>query len=487
MADTQIVLKEVNDMTESTSPSIVKFAKPDLPNARTLSIARYFMTLFGDNYCYSTNAKAVYHWTGKAWEEDYADSYQAIKKDLEHLEREFVKRGGDLKQDDDESLARNPYYMARSRIQEYGMRSSLIKEIVSEIQINNSIPDLDHNLDIIAFQNAVYDTARDEITIDPNVLKDNHISKVLPVLYDPEAKCPKWEAFTRKVLLNNENSMRNLQKALSLSLSGRKPKEFLFYVMGKQANGKSTLFNTMQAIFDGYYKEVDYSTFSSGKDSTRLEWVNELKGKRIVMAKEPPQDMIFSDAAVKQFASSGDITGRQMYKGVCTFPNTFMPWIQANHKPKFKLSDEAIERRIFYFSFDYFFKEHERIDHYESILLKEKSGILNWLIEGWRLFQEENLYMNEGSSLLCSQAVIERVNRFLAECCEANPKGKTKMKELQQLYNDWAIQHGEAEIEDPKVFKNNLTKAGVKIEKKAGYGTMVFGYDLNVLKDNKIG
>jgi len=57
--------------------------------------------------------------------------------------------------------------------------------------------------------------------------------------------------------------------------------------------------------------------------------------------------------------------------------------IRSNHKPQFNVFDDGMLWRMALIPFGYKASTDERIERYDDTLLREKSGILNWVIEGW--------------------------------------------------------------------------------------------------------
>ncbi|GAB1365970.1 hypothetical protein MASR1M36_08410 [Candidatus Cloacimonadaceae bacterium] len=97
----------------------------------------------------------------------------------------------------------------------------------------------------------------------------------------------------------------------------------------------------------------------------------------------PPATVTYNDMAIKQLCSLSTITTKIIYRSVFSFTPSHMLKIRSNHKPQFNVFDDGMLWRMALIPFGYKASTDERIERYDDTLLREKSGILNWVIEGW--------------------------------------------------------------------------------------------------------
>jgi hypothetical protein len=139
-------------------------------------------------------------------------------------------------------------------IQEGDERSRLFKEIIGleSIQKQRAMIDMASTLPSIIAEPSQFDG-------DPLLLNVNNgtldlrtgclrgqdpsdlISKLAPVVFDPSAQCPIWEATIAKIMGGNTNLIAFLQRALGYSLTGNTGEQCFFIAYGSGANGKSTV------------------------------------------------------------------------------------------------------------------------------------------------------------------------------------------------------------------------------------------------------
>lgn len=97
------------------------------------------------------------------------------------------------------------------------------------------------------------------------VLRPHHradfLTKRAPVVYDDRATCPVWDAFLHRIMHENTDLMRFLQKAFGYALTGSTREQCLFLLYGIGANGKSTLIDILLALLGDYAKQAEFTTF----------------------------------------------------------------------------------------------------------------------------------------------------------------------------------------------------------------------------------
>ena len=112
--------------------------------------------------------------------------------------------------------------------------------------------------------------------------RDEYITKLAPVGYDPGNSCPEWLAFLERVL--PAQAVREyVQRAIGYSLTGSTVEQCMFIVYGTGRNGKSTFLETIGTLLGDYRMETPTSTLMSSKrddDGGPRNDVARLKGDR---------------------------------------------------------------------------------------------------------------------------------------------------------------------------------------------------------------
>jgi putative DNA primase/helicase len=101
-------------------------------------------------------------------------------------------------------------------------------------------------------------------------------------------------------------------------------------------------------------------------------------------------------------------------------------------------------------------------------LMDERSGILNWGIEGCLRWQEEGLDIPEVVTKATCEYRIEsdQVGRFIVECCAVGEYVTAKARPLYNAYKKWAEGSGERNVSTEVSFASQMTGRGFRKERK---------------------
>jgi putative DNA primase/helicase len=75
--------------------------------------------------------------------------------------------------------------------------------------------------------------------------REDLITSLSPVVYDPSAQCPTWQATLDRILNQSKDVIRFLQRLFGLFLTGDVSDQILPIFYGSGANGKSTIINVI--------------------------------------------------------------------------------------------------------------------------------------------------------------------------------------------------------------------------------------------------
>jgi len=199
----------------------------------------------------------------------------------------------------------------------------------------------------------------------------------------------------------------------------------------------------LNKLYNTYHQELDPSILVKSRHQDQrmlLENIANLKGVRFATSNEIPERSTYNDLAIKQLCSRDTLTAKRIYCSVMSFQPSHTLWIRSNHKPSFNVHDDGMLRRLALIPFAYKIPVSERIERYEDTLLKEKSGILNWLIEGWKMYQKEGLspFPTAVSAALNDYTQeCDTLAQFISEFYVKAPHANTLMKDFTALYDEW--------------------------------------------------
>jgi putative DNA primase/helicase len=290
--------------------------------------------------------------------------------------------------------------------------------------------------------------------------KAHLLTKVSPITYDPHATCPRWFDFLKRITNGDGELEKYLQMIAGYCMAGTTREQCLFFLYGSGGNGKTTYTETVAHVLGDYHAKTPTETLMSKKVSSGANNdVARLAGARMVTAAEANSGQAFAEALIKDLTGGDRIAARFLYGEYFSFSPQFTLILYGNHKPTIRGTDHGIWRRIRLVPFTWKIDPQEDDKKYgEKLRAEESSGVLNWMLEGCRLWLAEGLltpkavadatleYRNEmdavGDFLQDRYATPGDYEKGTEEYKEA-ARAQELMLEVYQEYVDWAIQGGE--------------------------------------------
>ena len=307
------------------------------------------------------------------------------------------------------------------------------------------------------------------------------VTKRIPVAFNPDATCPRWNQFLDEIFANDNDLVRYIQQAVGYSLTGRTDEQCLFFLHGNGANGKSTFLNVIRHLLGEYAVTAPPTVLMStrGQDNAAIA---SMHGARFSVASEVGEDSRFDEVTVKQLTGGDPVSCRYLYDNYFTYTPQFKLWIGGNHKPQIRGTDYAIWRRIKLIPFNVTFAKVDRDLKLEQKLKLEIEGILNWAIQGchdWRLNGlDEPASVVEATSEYRSESDI--IGQFLEErCVQGDADNTTAASLLYSEYRDWCVETGNQCV-TATMFGRKLVEIGLT-KKKFSDTTRYLGIKLRTV------
>ena len=318
--------------------------------------------------------------------------------------------------------------------------------------------------------------------------RDQLITKMAPVAYDPDAECPRFHAYLNRI--QPDLAMRRfLARWLGLSMTALTWEQRLAFFYGSGANGKSVLTDLLARILGDYAATAKIESLTGqsrrgGGDATPD--LIPLVGARFVRASEPDEGQRLQEGLIKELTGGEKILVRALHADFIEVQPLFKLTISGNHKPDIRATDDGIWRRVMLVPFDVQIPKAERDAGLGEKLWAERSGILNWLIGGLLDYLENGL--QEPASVLDATAEYrdesDPVGQFLSDCTviTAAPTDSVQATELRDAFVFWQMGQATTVWTDATIAKRLAEKArryrgpgGVTFEAgKAHGGTKVY-------------
>jgi putative DNA primase/helicase len=444
------------------------------PHHTDLGNARRLVAEFGRNlhFCYELGKWLV--WDGEIWDTDNSGIVDHFAKDT--VRNIYLEAGGATNDGDRSSLSKHALKSeAEARLR------SMVNLARSEPDIPVKISQLDADPWLLNCRNGTIDLRTGKLL--PHH-PENLCTKIIPVAYDPHAKCSTWISFLRRVMEENPDLIKFLQRAIGYALTGVTSEQLLFFLYGTGANGKSTFIETVRQLLGDYSQQADFDTFVTKKNDGPRNDLARLKGARLVAAVEAAQGRYLAEHVIKQVTDGDTITARFLYHEYFDFVPQFKLFLVANHKPVIVGTDEAIWRRIRLVPFDVRIPDEERDKQLLDKLRSELPGILAWAVRGCLKWQADGLGEPEAVSAATAdyRREMDVMADFIEERCVRGEHETADAGMLYDVFKDWAEKNGE-EVLTQKKFGTQLRERGLEAARKRGHRCWV-GLRLRLETDN---
>jgi P4 family phage/plasmid primase-like protien len=442
------------------------FQNTDLGNAERL-VYRH-----GQDIRYSKVFGKWYIWDGKRWNEDRTDQMKQLAKDTV---RNIYKEAYEEEDADKRKLLSEHAKRSESRARIEAMIS------LAESEVPVLPEEMDRDIWLFNCQNGVIDLKTGDLL--PHK-REYMMTKISPVTYDPNAKCPTWIQFLEDIMQDENGNIKHelidfLQKAIGYSLTGDTSEQVVFFLYGTGRNGKSTFVNTIREIFGDYGKQTNADTFTVKRSDRINNDIAALKGARFVAATESEEGARLAESLMKQVTGGDPIAARFLYQEQFEYVPQYKIFFTTNHKPVIRGGDEGIWRRIRLIPFTVAIPL-EKIDrNLPQKLRAEMPGILRWAVEGCLKWQQEGL----GNPKEVQEATqgykeeMDTLGNFIKENCVIVPSAKCVVSELYKKYTEWCEDNGEYVLSRTK-FNRKIEERGFKKERSTGGNYYFFGIGL---------
>ena len=274
-----------------------------------------------------------------------------------------------------------------------------------------------------------------------------------------------FNQFLDQITCGDEELKSFLQVIAGMCAIGCVKAEYLVIAYGEGGNGKSTMFNLWKKVLYEYAWTISTDVLVKRKNRNIEPDKAELRGKRIVTAKETDEGEELNASMVKDLCSIDDITGAKKFKDSFNFTPSHTLILFTNHLPKVDSTDNGIWDRLLPIPFNGRFRNTSgEIKDYADVLLNEcGEAVLTWIIEGAKKFIADGYKIALPD---CVQTAIEEyrtdndwVINFINDCCDTDQTYKESSGALYEVYGMYCDSIG-TKKRSPKAFKTALMNRG---------------------------
>lgn len=339
-------------------------------------------------------------------------------------------------------------------------KSSRVKDVVSYIKTKTSCGPEKFNLSnprIVNMENGLYDVDNDTFM---SHTPDLFTTIQIPVVYNPDATCPKFDKFLSEVVAPEYKQLIfewfgycilqdvSLQKALLLT--------------GEGANGKSVLLDVLME-FCGKQNVSGESlqSLSENRFST-----TELYGKLVNIFSDLPNQRINDLGIFKTLVGGDRIRAEPKYMAPFNFENKCALTFSCNRLPEISDGGFSFFRRLIVIPFPNTFSGKNRNEKLleELTTPEELSGIFNKATAAIRdVFKNGNGFSYNMSTEQVAQVYQNRtsdVAKFAYDCIAEKEGARIDSEFMYKLFINWQNKAMSTEILSKKAFATRFGKLG---------------------------
>ena len=418
-------------------------------------------------YCFTRKKWLI--WDGFRWVIDKSGEIRRLAK---AAVAGIYKEASDLNDESERKALANHAMRSESRQH----IDAMLNLAESEREFAKIIDDFDQDKWVLGVRNGTINLKTCEFQ---EARKEDMISMSACTIFDPDAKCERWKAFLKEVLVDDE-LIAYIQREVGYTLTGDTSEQSFRLLYGGGANGKTVFITVIQALLGDYAKNTPFTTFLIQRGDRIRNDLAALRKARLITASEPRKGSKFDLSVLKDWTGSTLFTARFLYGEFFTFLPEGKIWLIGNNKPIIDETTYAAWRRVRLIPFTVqISKEKQNPQLADELIKEELPGILNWALAG---LKEWHKIGSKPPSIVVKATEEYRkesdsIGAFIDARCQITPTGACYNKILYQEYKRFCDDTG-FDIESQKEFSVYLKKTKGIRWKKSYRGVVWHGIDL---------
>jgi P4 family phage/plasmid primase-like protien len=333
-------------------------------NCTNYDVARVLHEMYKDNFVCVSNRKSIwYEFKNHKWFE--IDSGVSLRRRIStNMVDEYIKLIAEYNVkseiqdgDTDEIVEEKKKYTKIAlklvdltyQLKTTSFKDNIMKEAKELFYDKDFVNKLDTNLDIIGFENGIYDLKNEEFR---DGRPEDYVSLSTLIDYTPFKECDllivkEIHTFMGQVFTNID--VKNYTwRFLSSCLQGHNPDEKFHVLTGVGSNGKSRIKDLFVSSFGEYCINfpITLITGKRAKSNAATPEIAQARGKRFGYFDEPGEGEKINTGLMKGLTGNDIIKARALYSEPIEFKPQFKLVLLCNDKPEVPPHDEGTWRRL---------------------------------------------------------------------------------------------------------------------------------------------
>jgi putative DNA primase/helicase len=294
------------------------------------------------------------------------------------------------------------------------------------------------------------------------------LMKLADVDYEPGADCPFWKERLAQLQPDPEQ-FAALKPLYGYTLTGLTSDQAFYVHQGRGNDGKSATQQALGELHGDYYRHAGVKSFLQGAERGGAEHRSDLVrlagDVRFVTCDEPKPRAVWDGETIKQVTGSLITARGSGDRTEITYKPRFKLHPECNLMPRAPSDDKGFRRRFKLFQWTVSLplageEGHMPIDQVLGRLRDERSGILNWLIEGALQWLETRTIPQPkamASVLSDFWSASSPMSDWMDEWCDcADSSVRSYAKDLYAHFKQWCEGQGIEQVPTSAAFGNAL-------------------------------
>ncbi len=260
----------------------------------------------------------------------------------------------------------------------------------------------------------------------------------------PEGECPIWRRFIAEITDGSPELISYLQRLCGYCLTGSMIEQVYFFFCGTGANGKSVFLAVLEHLLGDYAATAALDTFTAGTGDRHPTDLAGIAKARVAIVSETEHGKAWAESRIKAITGGDRLRVRFLHRDFFEIDPTFKIIVAGNSRPRLRGVGEAMRRRLHLIPFDVTIPPEKRDKDLVSKLKMEKDGIINWMLDGCRAWQQIGLsppaIVQKAANAYFEDEDL--IGQWIDDACQLSSAHWARSSDLYASWKTWSENRG---------------------------------------------